>query len=142
MKVPPSIPERRARPGFVGRVLKTTLALSLFVAWVMLSLGRNREAASFLIGAAVGMGMLWAMRFAVGQALSDGRARWKKKAVAGALAVSKYGWMGLVLWWFVRQPWASAPAFAGGAAMTQVVLLLKALGTLLSPPDRKDPYTT
>jgi hypothetical protein len=108
----------------------------------MLSLGRNRETVSFLIGAGVGLGMLWTMRFAVSQTMSAKRVGWKKKAFAAGLAVSKYGIAGFIIWWFVRWPSASAPAFVGGAAMTQAVLLLKALGTLLSPPDRRDPYST
>jgi hypothetical protein len=133
---------RSARPGYISRVLRMSVVLAVFIAWAMLSLGRFREAGSFLVGAAAGVGMLWVLRFAVAQALSGKRTGWRKKAFAGGLAVVKYGLLCVLLWWFVRQPWTSVPAFAAGAAMTQVVLLLKALVSLLAPPEKQDPYST
>jgi hypothetical protein len=130
------------KTAFLDRVMRMTLYLAVFIAWVLLSLGRNREAASFLIGAALGLGMLWTLRFAVSEGLSGKRTGWKKKAFAGAVGVAKYAVAGVAIWWFIRWPSASITAFVAGAAMTQIVLLLKALGTLLSPPDLRDPYST
>lgn len=132
----------KPRPDFIVRVLRMTAGLSLFIAWVLLSLGRNSEAASFLIGAAAGLAMLWALRFAVREGLSGKRMGWKKKAFAAAVGVAKYGLLGVAIWYFIHWRFASVPAFVAGAAMTQIVLLLKALGTVLAPVDRKDPYST
>lgn len=131
-----------ARRPYIVRVMRTTVVLAVFIAWVMLSLGRFREAGSFAIGAAAGLSMLWVLRYAVTQSLSGKRSGWKKKVFAGGLAVAKYGLLCVLLWWFVRQAWASPAAFAAGAAMTQAVLLLKALGTLMAPPEKQDPYST
>jgi hypothetical protein len=51
----------------------------------------------------------------------------------------KYGLAGMLIWWLTRWPGARLPAFIAGVAVTQAVLLLKALGRALTgeaPPAR------
>lgn len=124
-------PAPTAERGFLDRVFKATIAASIFVAWFLLALGRLREAASFLAGAALGLAMLWSARFVVTRALTpdNPRGHWLTVAVG----VLKYGAAGVVVWRITRWPDASLGAFAAGAAMTQIVLLLKALGQAMAP---------
>jgi hypothetical protein len=126
-------------PGFIGRVMRMTVYLSVFAALTMLSLGYGWESVSFLIGAAVGLAMLWALRFTASNILTRRERPKRYKRAAAVLAVVKYGILALVVWRFTAWSHASAPAFAAGAAMTQVVLLLKALGMALAPD--RPPFT-
>jgi hypothetical protein len=107
-----------------------SLAATVFVSWFLLALGRVDEAASFGIGATIGLAMMWTARFAVMRATSPGRFQGKWFAVT--LAILKYAVAAYAILWFVRWPHAKLAAFVGGVAITQVVLTMKAVGQMMA----------
>lgn len=116
--------------GFIFRVLSMSVGATVFIAWILVALGRYYEVASFGVGAGISVAMLWTAQYAVVKATTPGRlqGRW----FGAALAVTKYGVAAWVIWVFVRWPHAVVLAFAAGVAVTQVVLTLKALGQMIS----------
>lgn len=116
--------------GFITRVLWMSLATTIFVAWCLVGLGRSYEAASYCIGGAVSLMMLWTARVAVVKATTPGRLHGKWIAVT--FAVAKYGVAAGVIWRFVLWRHAAILAFAAGVAVTQVVLTMKAMGQIVA----------
>lgn len=116
--------------GFLQRLIRTTIIVTLYVTVFLLSLGRVREGVSYAIGGAVSLGMLLSTIRVVTATVRPGsqRRRW----FTGGIAVLKYGVAGWIIWKVVRWPYSSVPWFVVGASTVQVVLVLKAVGTLFS----------
>lgn len=123
--------------GFITRITRTSAAVAVFVALFLAALGWTSASLSYAVGACIGLGFLVSTRLAV--------ERWASPKVKRAiwffiaLAVLKYGIAAWVIWWFVSWPRARYGAFVGGAATTQIVMFLKAVGQMLA--DRSDPVT-
>lgn len=118
--------------GFLDRSFWMSVAVSVFVACFLLALGRSRETASYALGAAVSIALLWSTRYSVVNVLTRQDLGKRKKWIAFGLTVSKYGLAAMLIWWFTRWPHAHLLAFVGGVGTTQAVLFLKALGRVLS----------
>jgi hypothetical protein len=116
---------------FVVRVMWMTAACAVFGAWFLLSLGRVWQAASFAVGAGLSLAMLGSSIVIVRRGLAPGMPR--SKWVAGVVAVAKYAAAGAIVWRFVEWPHARMGAFVAGVALTQIVLVLKAIGKSMAP---------
>lgn len=116
---------------FLARVIGMSLAVSAFGAWFLLALGREWHAASFLLGAAISLGMFVSSGAIVKRNLAPGMP--DRKWAAIVVAVPRYGLAGLIIWWFVDWPHARMGAFIAGVAVTQIVLVLKAVGRTMAP---------
>lgn len=116
--------------GFLKRLIRTTVIVSVYVTLFLLGLGRVREGVSYAIGAMVSLAMLWSTIQVVQAVIRPGakRRRW----FTGAIAVTKYGIAGVVVWAVVRWDFSSVPWFVVGATTVQAVLVLKAVGTLVA----------
>ena len=116
---------------FVIRVLWMTAACAVFGAWILLGLGRVWHAASFGIGAGLSLVMLGSSVVIVRRGLAPGMPR--SKWVAGVVAVAKYAVAAAIVWRFVEWPHAKTGDFIAGVALTQIVLVLKAIGRTMAP---------
>lgn len=122
--------------GFLNRIVGMTAACAVFGTWILLSLGRVWHAASFGIGAGLSLAMLGSSIVIVRRGLAPGMPR--SKWVAVVVAIAKYAVAGAVVWRFVDWPHAMMGAFVAGVGLTQIVLVLKAIGRTMAP--EREPF--
>ncbi|HEX3000724.1 MAG TPA: hypothetical protein VHR86_10895, partial [Armatimonadota bacterium] len=119
--------------GFIQRIYRTSAWVLLLVLLFVLGLGAFRVAWSITAGAALDLFVLHG--FAVfARAIITPGCKPSRKLLIGA-ALLKLPALGAVLYFVVRCGWFNVFAFAGGVALIQTVIFLKAVGRFLEDRD-------
>ena len=115
---------------FIRQVYILTICLTIVVAAVLL--GFKRPALpSFLIGSAISLSLFWSIEFAVRRFIQPGRTK-RTKYLLGFIALGKYTVLGGILYLLFKMEWMNIYAFAGGIALVQGAIIIKALGLIMS----------
>lgn len=118
--------------GFLGRVYRTSAIVWAFGALVVWSFAGLHAAAGWTFGSAISVGLLAGIEWIVRKAVTPGNLR-AKKVLTNVAALH---WpiilaiMALAIWLSGRKI-AYLIAFIAGLSLTQVVIVLKAVGTVL-----------
>jgi len=115
--------------GFIGRTYRTSAGVLLLVVLFTTGLGAFRVAWSIVAGAALGLLVLRGFDWAVHALFVPERTA--TKGTIAKLLILKLPAMALLLYLVVNSGWFHLPAFAGGVALIQAVILLKAFGIYL-----------
>jgi hypothetical protein len=115
--------------GFIRRTYRTSAWVLLLVVLFTTGLGAFRVAWSIVAGAALGLLVLRGFDWAVHVLFAPGRT--PAKGAVAKLLILKLPAMALLLYLVVNSGWFHLPAFAGGVALIQAVIFLKALGLYL-----------
>jgi len=118
---------------FLSRVYRTSLWLTAWlVVWLALSKG-GRYIPGLSAGLAVGMLSLWSIERMVRALQPVASGRLTRRKMAATLLV-KYAVLAALLWALIGCAGVSAGAFLVGATMPIFVIVLKAVGHLLTVP--------
>ena len=113
-----------------------TICLTVVIAAVLL--GFNRSALpSFLIGSAISLSLFWSLEFAVRRLIQPGKTK-RTKYLLGFIALGKYTVLGGLLYLLFKMEWLNIYALAGGIALVQGAIILKAIRLLVSILSNKD----
>ena len=115
---------------FIRQVYILTICLTIVVAAVLL--GFKRPALpSFLIGSIISLSLFWSIEFVVRRLIQPGRTN-RTKYLLGFIAIGKYTVLGGILYFLFKTEWMNIYAFAGGIALVQGAIIIKALGMIMS----------
>ena len=115
---------------FIRQVYILTICLTIVVAAVLLGFKRSAFP-SFLIGSAISLSLFWSIEFAVRRLIQPGRTK-RTKYLLGFIALGKYAVLGGILYFLFKMEWMNIYAFAGGIALVQGAIIIKALGLIMS----------
>jgi hypothetical protein len=122
---------------FIRQVYVLTICLTVVVAAVLL--GFKRPALpSFLVGSAISLSLFWSIEFMVRRLIRPGKTQ-KTKYLLGFIALGKYTVLGGLLYFLFKMEWMNIYAFAGGIALVQVAIIIKAIGLMVTILSNKDP---
>lgn len=113
-----------------------TICLTVVVAAVLLGFKRS-ALPSFLIGSAISLSLFWSLEFAVRRLIQPGKTR-RTKYLLGFIALGKYTVFGGLLYLLFKMEWMNIYALAGGIALVQGAIILKAISLLVSILSNKD----
>ena len=115
---------------FIRQVYILTICLTIVVAAVLL--GFKRPALpSFLIGSAISLSLFWSIEFVVRRLIQPGRTN-RTKYLLGFIALGKYTVLGGILYFLFKTEWMNIYALAGGIALVQGAIIIKAIGLVMS----------
>ena len=115
---------------FIRQVYILTICLTIVVAAVLL--GFKRPALpSFLIGSAISLSLFWSIEFVVRRLIQPGRTN-RTKYLLGFIAIGKYTVLGGILYFLFKTEWMNVYALAGGIALVQGAIIIKAIGLVMS----------
>ena len=122
---------------FIRQVYVLTICLTVVVAAVLL--GFKRPALpSFLVGSTISLSLFWSIEFMVRRLIRPGKTQ-KTKYLLGFIALGKYTVLGGLLYFLFKMEWMNIYAFAGGIALVQGAIIIKAIGLMVSILSNKDP---
>ena len=123
---------------FIRQVYILTICLAIGIAVVLLGFKRS-VLPSFLIGSAMGLGLFWSLEFLVRRLIRPGKTQ-KTKYLFGLITLGKYAVLGVCLYFlFNKVEWMNIYAFAGGIALVQGAIIIKAIGLMVNVLSNKDP---
>ena len=115
---------------FIRQVYVLTICLTIVVGAVLL--GFQRPALpSFLIGSAISLSLFWSIEFVVRRFIQPGKTK-RTKYLLGFIALGKYTVLGGLLYLLFKMEWMNIYAFAGGIALVQGAIIIKAIGLMVS----------
>ena len=115
---------------FIRQVYVLTICLTIVVGAVLL--GFQRPALpSFLIGSAISLSLFWSIEFVVRRFIQPGKTK-RTKYLLGFIALGKYTVLGGLLYLLFKMEWMNIYAFAGGIALVQGAIIIKAMGLAVS----------
>ena len=115
---------------FIRQVYVLTICLTIVVGAVLL--GFQRPALpSFLIGSAISLSLFWSIEFVVRRFIQPGKTK-RTKYLLGFIALGKYTVLGGLLYPLFKMEWMNIYAFAGGIALVQGAIIIKAIGLMVS----------
>lgn len=121
---------------FIRQVYVLTICLTVFIAAVLL--GFKRPAVpSFLIGSAISLSLFWSIEFVVRRLVRPGKTK-RTKYLLGFIAIGKYTVLGILLYLLFKMEWLDIYALAGGIALVQGAIIIKAMGLMVSILSKKD----
>ena len=121
---------------FIRQVYILTICLTIVVAAVLL--GFKRPALpSFLIGSVISLSLFWSIEFVVRRLIQPGRTK-RTKYLLGFIAIGKYTALGGILYLLFKTEWMNIYALAGGIALVQGAIIIKAMGLVVSILSNKD----
>jgi hypothetical protein len=101
-------------------------------------LGFKRPALpSFLIGSAISLSLFWSIEFVVRRLVRPGKTK-STKYLLGFIAIGKYTVLGGLLYLLFKMEWMNIYALAGGIALVQGAIIIKAIGLMVSILSNKD----
>lgn len=122
---------------FIRQVYILTLCLTVVISAVLF--GFKRDAVpSFLVGSAISLSLFWSIEFVVRRLVRPGQTK-RIKYVMGFIAMGKYALLGGLLYLLFRMAWMNIYAFAGGIALVQGAIIIKAVGLMVTILSNKDP---
>ena len=123
---------------FIRHVYILTICLTIVVAAVLLGF-KLSALPSFLIGSAIGLTLFWSIEFMVRRLIRPGKTQ-KTKYLFGVITLGKYAVLGVCLYFlFNKLEWMNVYAFAGGIALVQGAIIIKAIGLMTTILSNKDP---
>ena len=123
---------------FIRHVYVLTICLTVVIAAVLLGLKRS-ALPSFLIGSGIGLSLFWSLEFMVRRLIRPGKTQ-KAKYLFSFISFGKYAVLGVCLYFlFNKLEWMNIYAFAGGVALVQGAIIIKAIGLMVSILSNKDP---
>jgi hypothetical protein len=115
---------------FIRQVYVLTICLTIVVGAVLL--GFQRPALpSFLIGSAISLSLFWSIEFVVRRFIQPGKTK-RTKYLLGFIALGKYTVLGGLLYLLFKMESMNIYAFAGGIALVQGAIIIKAIGLMVS----------
>ncbi|MDE0553804.1 MAG: ATP synthase subunit I [Candidatus Poribacteria bacterium] len=115
---------------FIRQVYILTICLTIVVGAVLL--GFKRPALpSFLIGSIISLSLFWSIEFVVRRLIQPGRTN-RTKYLLGFIALGKYTVLGGILYFLFKTEWMNIYALAGGIALVQGAIIIKAIGLGMS----------
>ncbi|MDE0425199.1 MAG: ATP synthase subunit I [Candidatus Poribacteria bacterium] len=115
---------------FIRQVYILTICLTIVVGAVLL--GFKRPALpSFLIGSIISLSLFWSIEFVVRRLIQPGRTN-RTKYLLGFIAFGKYTVLGGILYFLFKTEWMNIYALAGGIALVQGAIIIKAIGLVMS----------
>ena len=115
---------------FTRQVYVLTICLTIVVGAVLL--GFQRPALpSFLIGSAISLSLFWSIEFVVRRFIQPGKTK-RTKYLLGFIALGKYTVLGGLLYLLFKMESMNIYAFAGGIALVQGAIIIKAIGLMVS----------
>ncbi len=122
---------------FIRHVYVLTICLTVVISAVLL--GFKRPALpSFLIGSAISLSLFWSIEFVVRRLVRPGKTK-STKYLLGFIAIGKYTVLGGLLYLLFKMEWMNIYAFAGGIALVQGAIIIKAIGLMVTILSNKDP---
>ena len=122
---------------FIRHVYILTICLTVVISAVLL--GFKRAALpSFLIGSAISMSLFWSIEFVVQRLVRPGKTK-RTKSLLGFIAIGKYTVLAGLLYLLFKMEWMNIYAFAGGIALVQGAIIIKAIGLMVAILSNKDP---
>lgn len=122
---------------FIRQVYILTLCLTAIIS-VALFVFKRAALPSFLIGSAISLSLFWSIEFVVRRLLRPGKTQ-RTKFVMGFIAIGKYTLLGGLLYLLFKMEWMNIYAFAGGIALVQGAIIIKAIGLMVTILSNKDP---
>ena len=122
---------------FIRQVYVLTICLTVVISVVLL--GFKRPALpSFLIGSAISLSLFWSIEFVVRRLVRPGKTK-GTKYLLGFIAIGKYTVLAGLLYLLFKMEWMNIYAFAGGIALVQGAIIIKAVGLMVAILSNKDP---
>ncbi len=122
---------------FIRHVYILTICLTVVISAVLL--GFKRAALpSFLIGSAISLSLFWSIEFVVRRLVRPGKTK-RTKSLLGFIAIGKYTVLAGLLYLLFKMEWMNIYAFAGGIALVQGAIIIKAIGLMVTILSNKDP---
>ena len=121
----------------IRHVYILTICLTVVIAAVLLGFKRS-ALPSFLIGSAISLSLFWSLEFAVRRLVRPGKTK-RTKYLLGFIALGKYAVLGGLLYLLFKMEWMNIYALAGGIALVQGAIIIKAIGLILTIRSNKDP---
>ena len=122
---------------FIRHVYILTICLTVVISAVLFGLKRD-ALPSFLIGSAISLSLFWSIEFVVRRLVQPGKTK-RTKYVLGFIAIGKYTVLGGILYLLFKMEWMNIYAFAGGIALVQGAIIIKAIGLMVAILSNKDP---
>ena len=93
---------------------------------------------SFLIGSAISLSVFWSLEFVVRRLIRPGKTK-RRKYLLGFIAIGKYIVLGGLLYVLFKMEWMNIYALAGGIALVQGAIIIKAISLMVPILAKKDP---
>ena len=122
---------------FIRHVYILTICLTVVISAALFGLKRD-ALPSFLIGSAISLSLFWSIEFVVRRLVQPGKTK-RTKYVLGFIAIGKYTVLGGILYLLFKMEWMNIYAFAGGIALVQGAIIIKAIGLMVTILSNKDP---
>lgn len=122
---------------FIRHVYILTLCLTVVISAVLLGFKRS-ALPSFLIGSAISLSLFWSIEFVVRRLVRPGSTK-RTKYLLSFIAIGKYTVLGGILYFLFKMEWMNIYAFAGGIALVQIAIIIKAIGLMVTILSNKDP---
>ena len=114
-----------------------TICLTVVISAVLLGFKRS-ALPSFLIGSAISLSLFWSLEFAVRRLVQPGKTK-RTKYLLGFIALGKYTVLGGLLYLLFKMEWMNIYALAGGIALVQGAIIIKAISLIVTIRSNKDP---
>ena len=114
-----------------------TICLTVAIAAVLLVFKRF-ALPSFLIGSAISLSLFWSLEFVVRRLIRPGKTK-RTKYLLGFIAIGKYTVLGGLLYVLFKMEWMNIYALAGGIALVQGAIIIKAISLMVPILSKKDP---
>ena len=114
-----------------------TICLTVVISAVLLGFKRS-ALPSFLIGSAISLSLFWSLEFAVRRLVRPGKTK-RTKYLLGFIALGKYTVLGGLLYLLFKMEWMNIYALAGGIALVQGAIIVKAIILIVTIRSNKDP---
>ena len=152
-----AIEGRHSQPNFIQRAYRTTAVSSIIVALAVLGYFGWESAASYALGALLGIGLMWALERTVDASIRRMQARQDENtggepaapptgsggAVIAGINVLKYAVVAAVLYLAIAYGSVRLAFLLAGYGTIYVVIVLKAVGRLMiGPPTEGDAVAT
>ena len=122
---------------FIRQVYILTICLTVGISAVLFGFKRS-AVPSFLVGSAISLSLFWSIEFVVRRLVRPGKTT-RTKYLLGFIAIGKYTVLAGLLYLLFKMEWLNIYAFAGGIALVQGAIILKAIGLMVTILSNKDP---
>ena len=113
-----------------------TICLTVVIAGVLFVFKRL-AVPSFLIGSAISLSLFWSLAFVIRRLMRPGKTK-RAKYLLGFITLGKYIVLGGLLYLLFKMEWMNIYALAGGIALVQGAIILKAISLAVPILSNKD----